>query len=83
MIGLALARMRLRIGLIAAIRTIVGLCAIVEAQAFGGVDMHYGRVVDAFDLVQHFHQRVNIITLLHIAVIQAECLEQVQFRRAI
>ena len=83
MIGLAFARMRLRIGLIAAVRTVVGLLAIVEAQAFGGVNMHYDRVVDAFDLVQHLHQRVNIIALLHIAVIQAECLEQVQFRRAI
>ena len=83
MIGFALARMRLRIGLIAAIRTIAGLRVIVEAQTFGGVNMHYDRVVDAFDLVQHLHQRVNIIALLHIAVIQAECLEQVQFRSTI
>ena len=83
MIGLALARMRLRIGLIAAIRTVAGLRVIVEAQTFGGVNMHYDRVVDAFDLVQHLHQRVNIIALLHIAVIQAECLEQVQFRSTI
>ena len=83
MIGLAFARMRLRIGLIAAVRTVVGLLAIVEAQAFGGVNVHYDRMVDAFDLVQHLHQRVNIIALLHVAVIQAECLEQVQFRRAI
>ena len=83
MIGLAFARMRLRIGLIAAVRTFVELLAIVEAQAFGGVNMHYDRVVDTFDLVQHLHQRVNIIALLHVAVIQAKCLEQVQFRRAI
>ena len=35
------------------------------------------RVVNVFDLVQYFHQRVNVITLLHIAVVQAECLEQI------
>ena len=46
MVGLALARMRLRIGLIAAIRTIVGFRFVIEAQAFGGVDMHYDRVVN-------------------------------------
>ena len=83
MVGLALARMRLRIGLIAAIRTIVGFRFVIEAQAFGGVDMHYDRVVNVFDLVQYFHQRVNVITLLHIAVVQAECLEQIQFGHAI
>ena len=55
MIGLAFARMRLRIGLIAAVRTFVELLAIVEAQAFGSVNMHYDRVVDTFDLVQHLH----------------------------
>ena len=68
--------MRLRIGLIAAIRTIVGFRFVIEAQAFGGVDMHYDRVVNVFDLVQYFHQRVNVITLLHIAVVQAECLNR-------
>ena len=83
MVGLALARMRLRIGLIAAIRTIVGFRFVIEAQAFGGVDMHYDRVVNVFDLVQYFHQRVNVITLLHIAVVQAECFEQIQFGHAI
>ena len=55
MIGLAFARMRLRIGLITAVRTIVGLFTIVEAQAFGSVNMHYDRVIDTFDLVQHLH----------------------------
>ena len=37
----------------------------------------------SFDLVQYFHQRVNVITLLHIAVVQAECFEQIQFGHAV
>ena len=80
MIRLALAGMRLRIGLVASVGTILRLGLIAETQALGGVDMQHDGMVDILQVFKRRDQRVHIVALLHITVVKSERLEQIQFR---
>ena len=65
MIRLALAGMRLRIGLVASVGTILRLGLIAETQALGGVDMQHDGMVDILQVFKRRDQRVHIVALLH------------------
>lgn len=60
MIRLALAGMRLRIGLVASVGTILCLGLIAETQALGGVDMQHDGMVDILQVFKRRDQRVHI-----------------------
>ena len=83
MIRLALAGMRLRIGLVASVGTILRLGLIAETQALGGVDMQHDGMVDILQVFKRRDQRVHIVALLHITVVKSERLEQIQLRGSV
>lgn len=48
-----------------------------ESEPLVGVDVHHHRMVDVLDLLQCVNQRVHIVAVRHIPVIESEGVEQV------